>query len=331
MSLLYPITRRKWLKNKEKGLENYVADEVTKAVLRINKQLTFVNRNQNTFLTDSDVVNVSVKRNVYRNAVLIRAIFVSLFIALILAESAINYENMEIFIMPGENGLRALLMRIVTAFILTAGSIVAVHLIFETIFHNWLEQDKIKYNFPDTFNISVNEQLEKKDFNRFAFLVIYEFAEKRTAVIEAISSNPTSNNPAEISPLTLVSLILPFIGGMIMFVIKRNHNIIVAYQSMTRYKIKQDIDSKKKTYLKDVFSIKRAKTLNQEISISFKRIIRLKNYLEARNYRSKSGSNDQVIYNTIGIHHIEDQNTLKKYIIARLEPETLRYNNEINF
>ncbi|MCD9015351.1 hypothetical protein [Parachryseolinea silvisoli] len=338
MTLLYPITRRQWLKNREKGLSNYTLHEVTKAVKRINKKLTFLNKSHDSFLTDSDVVNTTIKRNVYKNAVLLRCILSILFVLLVLAESFINYENMEIFIMPGEIGLRALLMRTVTAFILTVVSIVSMHMVFENAFHHWLESDKIKYNFPDTLEISVSSKVTHHDSSRIAFLIIctavmlgclwtiYIFAEKRAAVIEAISLSRT--NTTGVSPLTLVSLILPFIGGMTMFVIKRNHNIVAAYNAMTRYRIRLDLDKKRKNHLIDIFSIRRAKTLNEEIALTFRRVNRFKNYLEAINHTLQRKNNKEHPYQVHGLAHTEDQNILKIFILKRLEPETLRLNGE---
>ncbi len=44
MTLLYPITHRQWLKNKEKGLENYASHIVTKTVKRISRRLSFCRR-----------------------------------------------------------------------------------------------------------------------------------------------------------------------------------------------------------------------------------------------------------------------------------------------
>lgn len=338
MTLLYPITRRQWLKNREKGLSNYTLHEVTKAVKRINKKLTFLNKSHDSFLTDSDVVNVTIKRNVYKNAFLLRWILTILFVLLVLAESFINYENMEIFIMPGEDGLRALLMRTVTAFILTVVSIVSMHMVFENAFHHWLESDKVKYNFPDTLEVSVSSKFASHENSRIAFLIIctavmlgclwtiYVFAEKRGDVIAALSALPTEKTG--VSPLTLVSIILPFIGGMTMFVVKRNHNIVAAYNAMTRYRIRLDLDKKRKTHIVDIFSIRRAKTLNEEIALTFRRVNRFKNYLEAINHTILRKNKKEHPYRVHEMAHTEDQNTLKAFILRRLEPETLRLNGE---
>lgn len=344
MTFFYPLTHRQWLKNKENGLTNYVSHEVTRAVRRINRHLTFLHKNHNTFLTDSDIVNTTVKRHVYKNAMLLKTLFLVLFIFLVLAESAINYENMEIFIMPGESGIRALLMRVVTAFIITAGSILFMHFIFENIFHSWLEGDKVKYNFPDTINVSLGDKLGGHDQkNRLIFLIIcigvmiaclwaiYSFAEKRSAIIEAIAGQSKARSEAGLSPLTLVSLLLPFIGGITMFIIKRNHNIVAAYKAMVRYQIRQDLDKRKKNYLLDVFSTRRAKTLNEEVSITFRRINKFKNYLEAINHDIRTKKRNREPYQILALPHTNDQNSLKKYIITRLEPETLRLANEINY
>lgn len=341
MTLLYPITHRQWLKNKEKGLENYASHIVTKTVKRISRRLSFLSKDHQSFITDGDIVNVSAKRNVYKNALLKKILFLIVFVALVISESSINYENMEIFIMPGEEGLRPISMRIFTALILTLGSIIAADLTLEVLFHNWLENDKVKYNFPDSTNTSFTEKIGVGEKSRLLFLVlclliligclwaIYLFSQHRSAVMDAISQQSGINSTMAISPLTLVALLLPFLGGICMLLIKKNHNIVAAYKAMIRYQHIVDYDKKKKLNIIDIFSVKRARTLNSEIASSFRRINKFRNYLEGLNHKMKGKGSGQEPYKTLGLPHTLDQNQLKEFIKQRLEPETLRVLNNV--
>lgn len=342
MTLFFPITHRQWLKNKEKGLENYASHVVTQTVKRINRRLSFLAKDHQSFITDGDVVNMTAKRNVYKNALLKKTLFLIVFVALVVSESSLNYENMEIFIMPGEEGVRPVAMRVFTALILTLGSIIAADLTLEILFHNWLESDKEKYNFPDSTNVTFAEKMGVGARSRLIFLIlsvlilvaclgaIYLFSQKRADVMEAISRQSGATKNMAVSPLTLVALLLPFLGGICMLLIKRNHNIVAAYRAMIRYRHIVETDKKRKLNLIDTFSVRRARTLNREIANSYRRINRFRNYLEGLNTRIRLNNSKKEPYNTLGLPHTLDQNQLKEFVKQRLEPETLRIlnNNE---
>ncbi|WP_276483038.1 hypothetical protein [Paraflavitalea pollutisoli] len=336
LTFLFPITHRQWLKNKEKGLENFASHVVTKTVKRINRQLSFLSKDHQSFITDGDVVNMTAKRNVYKNSLLKKALFLVVFVALLIAESSLNYENMEIFIMPGEEGIRAVSMRVFTALILTLGSIIAADLTLEVLFHHWLESDKEKFNFPDSTNISFSQKIGVGEKSRLLFLVlsalmligclwaIFLFSQKRAEVMAQAAGLTVTGNGMLVSPITLVALLLPFLGGICMLLIKKNHNIVSAYRAMIRYRHIVEYDKKKKLNFIDVFSVRRARTLNKEIANSYRRVNRFRNYLEGLNTKMRSAEGKQERYNTSGLPHTTDQNQLKEFVKQRLEPETLR-------
>lgn len=339
MTWLYPITRRQWLRNPE-GLGNYVHDQESVAVTRINKQLSFLNKNQNVLLSDADIVNVTIKRNVYTNALLAKRLLLILLLLFVIAEWLLNYQNMEVWLFPGQEGLGPLLARVPTALILTGGSIYAADVVLEMMFHRMLENDKHRFNFPDTSVANDGIKGTRSDATRIGILLVslgaligllYAIYLLSIGRASAFEGGGKAGGGLFASPLAIVALMLPPLGGLIFLFIKKHHNITVAYRAMMRYKMIQEGDRRRKNNLEDAFTLKKAKVLNQEIASTYRRINKLKNFMQARNSKSASSNGGAIRYMLDGIDNIEKLDSWKFRVRNSLEKETLReYDRNFN-
>lgn len=302
MSLFYPLTHSKWLKNPVNGFKNYVENQESKARKRIVPKLAHVKIKKESLLGENDNVQCSASSHVYRSAQIALYLLSFLLFLLICAEFIINYLTMVVVIMPGdERIILASFVRIPIALTLTIGSILLAEFCFDIVFENINNEKKIKYNIPDSinsFNTGSKSAIVNK--NKLVFFLIslttllgtlyaiYYLAEKRGQAI-----NEEEISGAFIEPLTLISLVLPILGGLIMVYIKNNHNLILAYKAKRKFIRTTKNNARANKIMGEQFGRRRMKIVETELSKRHIKIIKYKNHLEGRN---KKMTNENLLY-----------------------------------
>jgi hypothetical protein len=292
MSLFYPITHYKWLKNHANGFKSYVEFQESIARKKIVPKLAHVRIKRETFLSANDNVVCSAPSHIFRLAQFAFYIFTILIVFLICAEFIINYLTMVVVIMPGdERIILASLIRIPVALTLTIGSILLAEFCFDIAFEKIISEKKIKYEIPDTINpLDLKSKSNFVRENKLIFFMvslitlvgtlysIYYLAERRSMAI-----NEEKISGAIIEPLTLISLILPILGGLIMVYIKSNLNLILAYKAKRKFNRVTKRNQKTNKILGKQFSRRRMKIIETELSKRHIKLVKFKNYLEGKN------------------------------------------------
>ena len=324
MSLFYPLTHSKWLKNPINGFKNYVENQESKARKRIVPKLAHVKIKKESLLGENDNVQCSASSHVYRSAQIAFYLFSFLLFLLICAEFIINYLTMVVVIMPGdERIILASFVRIPIALTLTIGSILLAEFCFDIIFENINNEKKIKYNIPDSINsIGISAKVAVFNKNKLVFFIvslltllgtlyaIYYLAEKRGQAI-----NEEEISGAIIEPLTLISLVLPILGGLIMVYIKNNLNLILAYKAKRRFIRTTKSNDRTNKIMGEQFGRRRMKIVETELSKRHIRIIKYKNHLEGKN---KKNSDESILYEVTKPLYLESYEKFRDHYLAVL-------------